>query len=95
MSTGRVIPRNEILDKAAERIARSPHALAAQAFFATAPGKELLEVLEAHFIFGRLQGATTEETAFNLGQREVVLYLRRLAHLRERTGQDNAEPTIP
>lgn len=93
MSRGRVIRRNELLENAIALIAKQPHALAAQAFFATPPGRELLEVLELTFLFGPLQGPTPEQTAFNLGQREVVLYLRRLSKLRERTGTD--EPPKP
>ena len=93
MATGSVTSRSELLERAAKQIAASPHARAAQAFFATSGGRELLEILEKTFIYGDLQGPSELHTAFNLGAREVVLYLRRLAHLRERTGTD--ETTNP
>ena len=52
----------------------------------SSPGRKLLEVLEAEFVEGDLFGETPEETAFNLGSREVVLTLRRLARAAQRTG---------
>ena len=51
---------------------------------ATPAGKTLLEVLEAEFFNGDLLGATPEQTAFNLGAREVVVYLRQLRAFDER-----------
>lgn len=52
----------------------------------SSPGRKLLEALEAQFVDGDLLGETNEETAYNLGAREVVLTLRRLARAASRTG---------
>lgn len=49
--------------------------------FASDAGKELLAYLEAKFFEGDLLGDTPEETAFNLGAREVVRRMRNLAAL--------------
>lgn len=74
----------EVRQRMQQQLAQAPHAQAAGAFFATS-GQELLSHLEGMFVFGDLAGETPEETAFNLGAREVVLYLRRLRILKERT----------
>lgn len=75
----------EIRARAQQQLSQMPHAQAAGAFLSTAPGQEFLSHLEAEFLFGDLAGDTPEQTAFNLGAREVVLYLRRLRILKERT----------
>jgi hypothetical protein len=49
--------------------------------FAMPEGKELLTYLTAKFFDGDLLGDTPEETAFNLGAREVVRRMRNLAAL--------------
>lgn len=49
--------------------------------FTTPEGKELLAYLSRQFFEGELLGATPEETAFNLGAREVVRAMRDLAAL--------------
>jgi hypothetical protein len=49
--------------------------------FAMPEGKELLAYLTAKFFDGELLGDTPEETAFNLGAREVVRRMRTLAAL--------------
>lgn len=53
-------------------------AKAARIVFATPEGETVLADLEAAFVYGDLLGDTPEKTAFNLGAREVVLYLRAL-----------------
>ena len=47
-------------------------------------GAALMAALEAEFVNGDLLGDTPEKTAFNLGAREVVMYLRRLRDLEEK-----------
>ena len=42
----------------------------------TPEGAELLRALEAEFYDCDLMGRTPEETAFKLGQRDVVVFLR-------------------
>jgi hypothetical protein len=42
----------------------------------TAEGTELLRALEAEFYDCDLMGATPEETAFKLGARQVVVFMR-------------------
>ncbi len=81
--------QKELLEAARARLATLPHARAAAAFLATPPGGALLSALENLFILGDLAGETVEMTYFNLGAREVVLYLRRLGSLTtERIGTD-------
>lgn len=53
-------------------------AAAVSRLLATEDGRLLLEALEAQFFNGRLLGSTPEQTAFNVGAREVVVYLRQL-----------------
>ncbi len=57
--------RDELVDKYG-RLLLSPDA------------KELIDFLERRFFDGELLGETPEETAFNLGAREVVRVLRDL-----------------
>lgn len=47
----------------------------------TPGGKEMLEALEEMFYHADLFGQTPEETAYNLGRRDVVVYLRQLRNL--------------
>jgi hypothetical protein len=65
-----------------EELARRPEAQAVRAVLATPAGGALLKYLEEVFVMGDLLGDDAEETAFNLGSREVVMELRRL---RDRT----------
>lgn len=53
-------------------------AKAARHVFTTPEGETMLADLEAAFVYGDLLGDTPEKTAFNLGAREVVLYMRAL-----------------
>lgn len=61
-----------------EELARRPESQAVRALFATPAGEVLLKHLEETFVLGDLLGEDAEETAFNLGAREVVMELRRL-----------------
>lgn len=74
------------------KLAASPAAQAARAFFATPGGKALMQHLEAEFYDGKLVGDSVEETYFNLGARELVKELRRLRDIHERTGDDATTP---
>lgn len=48
-------------------------------------GQELIKILEDEFLRGELfAGADTHRTAYNLGARDVVVYLRQLADYGER-----------
>ena len=91
---GQRIPPAAAAAKLREVLAKEPHVLAAHAFLATPAGSALRQRLEALFVRGELMGDSIEETYFNLGAREVVLYLTRLpiavdrAAEAERTGQD-------
>jgi hypothetical protein len=53
-----------------------------QRVFSNESGKQLLAVLEAKFAGGDLLGTTVEGTYFNLGSREVVVYLQQLMAIR-------------
>lgn len=58
--------------------------------FTTPSGARVLEALSERFVNGDLLGATPEETAFNLGCREVVMWMQRMTKLAEkveRTGR--------
>ena len=79
-----MIPRKAKLEQAFAKLEQQQAALGT--VLVSSPGRKLLEALEADFIEGDLFGTTPEETAFNLGCREVVLYLRRLARAAQRTG---------
>ena len=54
-------------------------ALAAQRLFSTPDGKLVLEALERQFVLGSIRASSVEDTYFNLGARDVVIRLRRLA----------------
>lgn len=73
--------REELRRRLAERNAGAVRVLN------TPDGKDLVEALERAFIFGDLLGETPEQTAFNLGAREVALWLRGLRAL----GQEGAD----
>jgi hypothetical protein len=63
-----------------ERIKKSNEELDATGrhLFTTEAGKQLLDLLEEMYYKGPLVGATTEETYFKLGSREVVTFLQSL-----------------
>ena len=46
--------------------------------FETPDGALVLELLEAEFVHHPLLGKSPEETAFNVGRHDVVLYLKQL-----------------
>ena len=47
-------------------------------FLDSPDGKEVLSLLEEEFFLGTMMGSTPEQTAFNLGRRDVVVYIRNL-----------------
>jgi hypothetical protein len=49
--------------------------------FSTPSGQKVLAALDARFVQGDLLGATSEETAFRLGCREVVVWLQQMVKL--------------
>jgi hypothetical protein len=55
-----------------------PQAAIVQRVFATEQGKELLNLMTLVFQGGELMGATPELTAYNVGQHELVEYLKEL-----------------
>ena len=59
------------------------------AVLASPAGKQLMADLEASFCNVDLRGRSVEETYFNLGAREVVEKLKRIAQYNERTGKTN------
>ncbi len=75
--------------EARRRLMASPQAAALRQVLASEAGRGLLTWLEESFLFGDLVGETDAETYFNLGQREVVMNLRRLRDAQiERTGDE-------
>lgn len=57
----------------------------------SADGEVLMKALEEEFFNGPLIGDTPEKTAFNVGAREVVTYLRALIAFHNKE-QSNARP---
>jgi hypothetical protein len=55
-----------------------PQAAIVQRVFATEQGKDLMELLVKVFQGGELMGANPELTAYNVGQHELVEYLKEL-----------------
>lgn len=49
--------------------------------FATPLGKEVHEILVNQFDADDLRGETVEQTYYNLGQRDVLVYLRQLGEV--------------
>lgn len=77
--------RNEALKQLAERVGND-----VRIALSTPAGARVLEALDERYVQGDLMGATPEETAFNLGAREVVVWLKRMvrvAEVVERTGR--------
>lgn len=54
-------------------------------------GAEMMRVLEDEFFNGPMLGDTPEKTAFNVGAREVVLYLRLLRDFNKKHTPDPLE----
>ena len=51
---------------------------AVRALFATDEGRKVLDILGDEFDTDELRGGTVEETYFNLGRRDVLVYLKQL-----------------
>jgi hypothetical protein len=58
-------------------------------------GTLLMAALEREFIFGRMLGDTPEQTALNLGAREVVLWLRSLRDYSQGQEKNDADQGPP
>jgi len=57
--------------------------------FNTPDGKQVLEALEAEFDGTDIMAETSEKTAYNLGRRDVVVYIRQMLDYAKRN-PDNA-----
>ena len=64
------------LDKALERLAKK--AVLVRSVLSSDAGKEMMSLLEEAFYHGGLMAETPEKAAYNLGRRDVVMYLRQL-----------------
>jgi hypothetical protein len=70
------VPDPRKLDKALERLAKK--AVLVRSVLSSDAGKEMMVLLEEAFYHGGLMAETPEKTAYNLGRRDVVMYLRQL-----------------
>lgn len=52
------------------------------AFMSSEAGKAIIELLEDEFYDGELMDVDPYKTAYNLGRRDVVLYLKQLKRLK-------------
>ncbi len=64
------------LEKVQARLAKKSASV--QAFLRSDVGREVIRVLEDEFYNGELMADTPEKTAYNLGRRDVVMYLKQL-----------------
>ena len=63
---------NEVLDNLKQKAAAVKHVLDTHA------GKELLQIMHEEFDRPDLRGATVEDTYYNLGRRDALIYLEQL-----------------
>lgn len=70
------------LDKVKQRLSRKAAALAR--FLSSPDGAEIVEILEEEFVYGELFDNDPCKTAYNLGGRDVVVYLRQLKRIGEK-----------
>ena len=54
---------------------------AVRAIFSSPEGKKVLELLSEQFDQDDLRGDTVQDTYYNLGQRDVLIYIRQLIRL--------------
>lgn len=52
--------------------------------FNSTEGKKVLEALEEEFYHGELLGESPDKTAYNLGRRDVVMYIKQMLNYGER-----------
>ena len=64
-------------------------AAAFAAVFNTRDGEKVLEALEAEFDRDELRGGEPHSTYFNLGQRDVVVYIKQMLKYSERNNESN------
>lgn len=75
--------QREKLDVLRQRLARK--AAAVQQVLTTPAGQVLMEALEEQFYNGAIFAEDPLKTAFNLGARDVVMYLRELREFKEKS----------
>ena len=63
---------NDIIDSLRRKSAK------VRQLFATDRGREVLKILADEFDNDELRGDSVEETYYNLGQRDVIVYIRQL-----------------
>jgi hypothetical protein len=80
-----VQPKRNSLEEARARVLAKSKAISR--FLGSPDGKEVLSLLEEEFFLGSMMGSSPEQTAFNLGRRDVVVYIRNL--------RDFAQKEIP
>lgn len=71
------------IERVRGRLARK--AAAMRLFLLSPVGQDIMAVLEEEFLNGPLFVADPYQTAFNLGGREVVVYLKQLQKIGDRT----------
>ncbi len=72
---------SEAYEKIKSRLAHKSELV--HAFMNSEAGKALMEVLEDEFFNGDLFNPDPNTTAYNLGRRDVVMYLQQLKRLRD------------
>ncbi len=72
---------SEAYEKIKSRLAHKSELV--HAFMNSEAGKALMEVLEDEFFNGDLFNPDPNITAYNLGRRDVVMYLQQLKRLRD------------
>jgi len=72
---------NESFDKIKTRL--TIKSARVQAFMASEIGKEIIQMLEDEFYHGDLYDPCPHKTAYNLGRRDVVVFLRELQNWRK------------
>jgi hypothetical protein len=80
------VPDPRKVDKALLRI--NQKAGLVRSVLTTDAGREMMTLLEEAFYHGEIFGETAEKTAYNLGRRDVVLYLRQLRDFKHKEDVD-------
>lgn len=56
-------------------------------FLSNPVGKELIQILKEEFDGADLRGATSDDTYYNLGSRDVVMFLETLGRIHDKTSE--------
>ncbi len=72
----------DTLERVKERLAKKSAQV--QAFMASPVGKAIISALEDEFYHGELMNDDPHRTAYNLGRRDVVIYLKQLQTWRDK-----------